>query len=255
MRHKRLLTAILLVLLIVVGSTLFFAVHVAAPKLSQQKTTTPATHKTAAAFDMSRYSTTDPSSPWVIVNKPHPLSPINYKPADLVTPKVPLRVPGNESMEVSQVTATALERMFTDASKAGVKLMLSSGYRSYDYQTGLYNGYVSKSGQAAADTYSARPGHSEHQTGYAADVEPANTKCELEQCFGDTPEGKWLAANAYTYGFIIRYTAADQPVTGYEAEPWHIRFIGTDLAVEMHRQGITTLEQFFSVSGGPTYNE
>jgi D-alanyl-D-alanine carboxypeptidase len=157
-------------------------------------------------------------------------------------------------MVVRQAVATALENMFTDAGKAGINLMLSSGYRSYDYQVKLYNDYVNASSQAAADTYSARPGHSEHQTGLAVDVEPVSKNCELEQCFGNTPEGQWLATNAYKYGFIIRYTAADHSVTGYEAEPWHIRYIGTDLAAEMHKQGVTTLEQFFGVSGGPNYN-
>lgn len=251
MRHKRLLTILFLVLLIFIGSTLFFAVHVAAPKLNLHKATTKSA---ATGFDKTRYSVTDPASLWVIVNKPHPLSPISYKPTDLVKPNVALRVAGSETMQVRQVTATALEALFTAADKAGLSLLLASGYRSYDYQVSLYNDYVAESGQAAADTYSARPGHSEHQTGLAADVEPASKNCELDQCFGTTPEGQWLAANAYKYGFIIRYNAADQAVTGYEAEPWHIRYIGIDLAGEMHKQGITTLEQFFGVSGGPNYN-
>jgi D-alanyl-D-alanine carboxypeptidase len=75
----------------------------------------------------------------------------------------------------------------------------------------------------------------------------------VAQCFINTPEGKWLAANAYHYGFIIRYTTAEQPVTGYEDEPWHVRYIGTDLSQEMHKEGITTLEEFFGVTGGTTY--
>ena len=104
-----------------------------------------------------------------------------------------------------------------------------------------------------ADQQSARPGYSEHQTGFAADVGPVSQNCALQQCFGDTPEGKWLAANAYKYGFIIRYAADDQDITGYEAEPWHIRYVGTELSTQMHTTGIKTLEQFFNVPGGAVY--
>jgi D-alanyl-D-alanine carboxypeptidase len=167
------------------------------------------------SFDKKKYSNDDPTSIWVVVNKPRPLSPIDYEPASLVVPGGPLRVPGNESMQVRPETAKALDVMFADAKAAGLNLMLSSGYRSYTYQVGLYGGYVKSMGQAAADTQSARPGHSEHQTGFAADIEPASKKCELDACFGDTPEGKWLVANAYKYGFIIRYPADKVAVTGY----------------------------------------
>jgi D-alanyl-D-alanine carboxypeptidase len=210
--------------------------------------------KAADTFNKSQYSLTDPTSIWVIVNKQHQLNPKDYVPQDLVFPSVPLRVPGNESMQLRSVTATALEKMFADAKVDGIDLMLSSGYRSYTYQVGLYNGYVQSMGQAAADTQSARPGYSEHQTGFAADVEPVSKNCELEQCFGDTPEGKWVQANSYKYGFIVRYTAGNQSITGYEAEPWHIRYIGVSLATEMHNTNVQTLEQFFNVSGGSSYN-
>jgi D-alanyl-D-alanine carboxypeptidase len=189
----------------------------------------------------------------VIVNKQHPLNPLSYVPSDLVVPNVPLRVPGNETMQIRAVTATALEQMFTDAKAQGIDLMLSSGYRSYSYQVSLYNGYVQSQGQATADQQSARPGYSEHQTGFAVDVEPVSKNCELEQCFGTTPEGKWVAANAYKYGFIVRYTTGNQSITGYEPEPWHIRYIGVPLATELHNTGIQTLEQFFGVSGGTVY--
>lgn len=209
---------------------------------------------TSSTFDKQQYSQTNPTSIWVVVNKQHPLNPKDYVPADLVMPNVPLRVPGNESMQLRQATATAMEQMFAAAAKDGISLMLSSGYRSYTYQVNLYNGYVASQGQATADTQSARPGYSEHQTGLAADVEPASKNCEVEQCFGDTPEGKWVAANAYKYGFIIRYQAGNQSITGYEPEPWHIRYVGVSLATEMHDTGVTTLEQFFGVSGGATYN-
>ncbi len=222
--------------------------HAPAGQTSKTQSTSPAN-----SFNKQLYSLIDSSSIWVITNKQHPLSPINYAPADLVVPSVPLRVPGNESMQVRAVTATALKTMFAAAAKDNISLMLSSGYRSFAYQTNLYSGYVQTQGQAAADQESARPGYSEHQTGLAADLEPVSKNCELQQCFGSTPEGQWLAAHAYQYGFIIRYAADNQNITGYEPEPWHVRYIGTALATEMHNRGIQTLEQFFNVSGGTTY--
>jgi D-alanyl-D-alanine carboxypeptidase len=205
------------------------------------------------SFDKTSYSTTDPASPWVVVNKQHPLQPKTYIPDDLVTPTVPLRVPGNESMQLRSTTAKALESMFAVAKTDNINLMISSGYRSYTYQVSLYGSYVSSMGQARADTQSARPGFSEHQTGQALDIEPTSRKCEVAQCFADTPEGKWLVANAYRYGFILRYTPADVAVTGYESEPWHYRYVGIPLATEMHKTGVATLEQFFGVSGGQNY--
>jgi D-alanyl-D-alanine carboxypeptidase len=205
------------------------------------------------AFDKHQRSTTDAASLWVVVNKPLPLSPITYVPADLVNPNIPLRTKGEE-MLLRKDAATALEQLAAGAKADGYNLMLASGYRSYSFQVNLYNGYVRTQGQAAADRTSARPGHSEHQTGLAADLEPTSRKCEVEACFGDLAEGKWLAANAYKYGFIIRYTADKIATTGYDYEPWHVRYVGTDLAAEMHTTGAETLEEFFDVPGGASFN-
>lgn len=208
---------------------------------------------TTATFDKTKFSTTDPASIWVVVNKQHSLTPKNYTPADLTIPEVPLRVPGNATMQMRKVAASALEQLFAAAQKNSLNLMLSSGYRSYDYQVDLYNGYVATQGQATADTQSARPGFSEHQTGLAVDVEPATRNCEVEPCFGDTPEGQWVAKNAYKYGFIVRYTPGNEDITGYNPEPWHLRYVGEELAYELHRANVATLEQFFGVSGGKEY--
>jgi D-alanyl-D-alanine carboxypeptidase len=227
------------------------------PPISPARRTSSVVQHSASSptpsFDKTSYSTTDPASPWVVVNKQHPLQPKTYIPDDLVTPTVPLRVPGNESMQLRSTTAKALESMFAVAKTDNINLMISSGYRSYTYQVSLYGSYVSSMGQARADTQSARPGFSEHQTGQALDIEPTSRKCEVAQCFADTPEGKWLVANAYRYGFILRYTPADVAVTGYESEPWHYRYVGIPLATEMHKTGVATLEQFFGVSGGQNY--
>jgi D-alanyl-D-alanine carboxypeptidase len=193
-------------------------------------------------------------SVWVVVNKHRPLIPTSFAPNDLVTPAVPLRVPGNESMQVRKVTGNALETMFTAAKKDGLSLMLSSGYRSYQFQTSLYNSYVNNSSIAEADKTSARPSYSEHQTGLAADIEPFSQKCDVDPCFATTPEGIWLAANAYKYGFIIRYTSDKIAITGYSPEAWHIRYIGMELSNEMHRLKIETLEEFFGLGAAAGYS-
>jgi D-alanyl-D-alanine carboxypeptidase len=164
-------------------------------------------------------------------------------------------VPGNESMQLRQAAGTALEEMFKSASTVGIEMTLSSGYRSYTYQVKLYNGYVQSQGQATADTQSARPGFSEHQTGLAADVEPADRSCELQACFADTPAGQWVASHAYEYGFIIRYVEGKEAFTGYNPEPWHLRYVGRELATEMHARNVSTLEEFFGITGGKTYSE
>lgn len=250
---KKHLSILLVVALILVGTFYLghrnLSAHTAKPSrpTTQQQATKP------EVFDKAQYSTTDPASIWVVVNKQHPLNPKDYVPSDLVVPNVPLRVAGNESMQLRQETAAALEHMISGANEAGIKLMLSSGYRSYTYQVSLYQSYVTAHGQAQADTFSARPGYSEHQTGLALDIEPASRNCEVDQCFGDTPEGQWVAAHAAQYGFIIRYTAENQAVTGYEPEPWHLRYVGTALAQELQKEHVSSLEQFFGISGGATY--
>jgi D-alanyl-D-alanine carboxypeptidase len=228
----------------------------AAPVTHSQSSTNTAKQSTPAAFNKHRYSTQQANSLWVIVNKPHGLNPSAYVPNDLVVPTIPLRstITGDEE-HVSNVMAPALEQMAAAAKQDGVTLNLQSGYRSYNFQVNLYNSYVKSEGQAQADQESARPGHSEHQTGLAADIGGVTTpSCNVAQCFADTTEGKWLAAHAYEYGFVIRYPAGKEAVTGYEYEPWHVRYVGSDLSQEMHRQGVTTLEEFFGVSGGASYN-
>jgi D-alanyl-D-alanine carboxypeptidase len=212
-----------------------------------------ASTKSTDTFSKTQFSTTDPTSLWVIVNKQHPLQPADYAPSDLRYPNVTLRVPGQTEMQMRDPAVTALEKLFAGAETAGYKLTVSTAYRGYTYQKTLYNGYVASAGQAAADQESARPGYSEHQTGLAVDIRAQSDKCSLEACFGTMPEGQWLAANAYKYGFLLRYPADKVTVTGYEYEPWHFRYIGTDLAQELHKQNIQTLEEFFGVTGGTTY--
>lgn len=201
---------------------------------------------TKPSFDKSKYSINDPASVWVVVNKGRIL-PADYSPKDLVVPNITLRYSaGSSEMLLRADAAVALESMVNQAKTEGINIMLASGYRSYGTQSSVYRSYVNSQGQAEADTFSARPGHSEHQTGLAADLEPVNKKCELDVCFKDTPEGVWLAANAYKYGFITRYPEGKDNITGYEFEPWHVRYVGGDLAKQLHDYG-QTMEQFFGL--------
>lgn len=206
----------------------------------------------ASFYNKSRYSVNDPASIWAVVNKGRVL-PSDYLPANLVTPNVALRLAVSDpEMSVRKDAAIALEKLFAAAKSDSWHLMLASGYRSYTEQISVYNAEVQNNGQAGADQESARPGHSEHQTGLAADLEPSSRNCELEVCFADTVEGKWLAANAYKYGFIIRYQKDKTSLTGYAYEPWHIRYIGVDLASEINKTG-QTLEQFFNLPATADY--
>jgi D-alanyl-D-alanine carboxypeptidase len=206
----------------------------------------------STSYNKNQYPQDQASSPWVVVNKGRVL-PSNYVPGNLITPNVRLRLSSSSpEMHLRSDAAAAMEKMFAAAKNDQVNLMLESGYRSYNAQVGVYGGYVASSGVAKADTFSARPGHSEHQTGLAADIEPLSRTCEVEQCFENTPEGQWLAANAYKFGFVIRYQKNTQNLTGYEYEPWHVRYLGTDLSNEIHNSG-QTLEQFFNLPIYTTY--
>lgn len=203
-------------------------------------------------FNKSQHSVNEADSLWVVVDKGRIL-PRDYVPANLVVPKVSLRDSASSSnMHLRADAAQALEALFAEANATNLKLRLVSGYRSYATQSSVYNGYVRSDGQASADAYSARPGHSEHQTGLAADVAPQSLKCSLDPCFGNTPEGKWLAQNAYRHGFVISYREGMQAVTGYEHEPWHIRYVGNDLAAELKKTN-QTLEQFFGLTTYSAY--
>ncbi len=121
-------------------------------------------------------------------------------------------------------TYSAFQELVVGAANEGLDIYLSSGFRSYDYQSQIYNNYVDEYGQATADTFSARPGYSEHQTGMAIDV---NT---IDDSFAGTPEAIWLEQHCTEYGFIIRYPQDKENITGYQYEPWHIRYVGKEVA-------------------------
>lgn len=242
MKRKKLILLIAACALIAILPLWFIARKASAPN-GENKPPTPVASEAPktetpkpAAFNKNMYSLESPASIWVIVNKKRPLTD-GYAPADLVGV---LRKEPN----------AALQSLLADATKAGVSMKIISGYRSQATQTSLYNSYVAKDGVAAADRYSARPRYSEHQTGLAADL--GNGTCDLEICFGTTAAGKWLRENAYKYGFVIRYPEGKEPLTGYQYEPWHIRYAGKDLANEIQKAGVT-LEQFFGLPAASSY--
>ena len=150
-------------------------------------------------------------------------------------------LPSNYNPGVNTTAYNALKQLQQEASSAGYSIPLVSGFRSYSTQKTLYNNYVNRDGQALADTYSARPGHSEHQTGLAFDVGA------IDNNYGNTPAGQWLAENAHKYGFIIRYLKGKEEITGYQYEPWHIRYLGIEHATKIHQAGIT-LEEYLGVN-------
>ncbi|MGA1836528.1 M15 family metallopeptidase [Herbiconiux sp. 11R-BC] len=219
--------------------------------------TTPAAPPPAPsppAFDKTANSIDDPTSPWVVVNKLRPLADgADYVPPDLVD--LPADMPNPNGYQMRADAAASLEEMFHAAlSEIGVQLVAQSGYRSYSVQVRAYDYYVNSLGVAGADLTSARPGYSEHQTGMAMDILDTVSGCSTDgRCFAGTAAGEWLASNAYRFGWILRYPDGGTPVTGYEFEPWHYRWVGVPLATEMHDTGVSTLEEFFGLPAAPGY--
>lgn len=161
----------------------------------------------------------------LIVNKKNPL-PSTY-------------APNENSKAASQV-----KKMISDMRSSGYDIATNySGYRSFNTQKTLYNNYVKSDGQTKADTYSARPGYSEHQTGLTFDLLHKNGSLVTK-----SKEANWIAKNAHKYGFIVRYQAGKESITGYTAEPWHLRYIG-DKATTIYNSK-KSLEEYLNVEGG-----
>ena len=219
----------------------------------QSPAPTPTATPTATptnGFDKAAFSIDDPTSYWLVVNKLRPLNPISYGPSDLVT--VPV-AHDNPAIMRGAASAALVQMFAAGAAEGAGQMQVQSAYRSYPVQVRVYNGWVSRLGQAQADIQSARPGFSEHQSGLAVDISTVPLKCTLGACFGTTPQGEWLAANAWRFGYLLRYPADKTAVTGYEYEPWHFRYIGVPLATELHKEGVETLEEFFGLPPAPDY--
>ena len=179
----------------------------------------------------------------VLANKERNL-PSDYKPEDLIVPDV--RFPFEEDLEkkyLRKEAAYALEDLFREADKDGIYLFAISGYRSYKTQKTLFDNKANKVGAEEANLLVAYPGQSEHQTGLAMDVSSQSVGFSLEESFGQAKEGQWLKENAHDFGFIIRYERETTDITGYSYEPWHIRYVGKEVAKEIFEKNIT-LEEY-----------
>ena len=182
----------------------------------------------------------EPDALLVLVNKYHRL-PSDYVPNDLTT----LRYGNGATLRAE--AAAAFDDMAAAARRDGVVITGVSGYRSYGLQQSLYSRYSAQDGTAAADRYSARPGHSEHQTGLAIDVSNGGVYTQ----FGGTAAHSWALKHLHEYGFIIRYTKANEWITGYKDEAWHFRYVGVDAATEIYHLGVT-LEEYLDRYVYPT---
>lgn len=150
-------------------------------------------------------------------------------------------LPSNYNPGEDPKAVAALWEMFAAAQQEGLTLFVKSGFRSYIDQYIIYNDWVALDGQAEADRYSARPGHSEHQSGLAFDLN------DVSQAFASSPEGIWLAENCYKYGFIIRYPQDKEHITGYIYEPWHVRYLGKEVAKAVYESGLC-LEEYLGIT-------
>lgn len=176
----------------------------------------------------------------MIVNKSYPLSKDYY-------PKNTFEVTTKDTTKcnlcIKKEAYDEFLLMQDDSKKLGLNIYIQSGYRSYAYQEKIYNKYVQTDGVEKADTYSSRPGFSEHQSGLAFDLN------SITDDFANTPEGKWVNDNAYKYGFVIRFPKGKEKYTGYKYESWHLRYVGKSLAKVLYNNGDwISLEEYLGVT-------
>jgi D-alanyl-D-alanine carboxypeptidase len=183
----------------------------------------------------------------ILVNKENPVD-RDYKPDDLTQVKYYAPGRAESTRYLKAEAAEAFHRLAEAAAAEGMEIKMTTAYRSYDFQKILFDNYAAKEGEEKANTYSARPGQSEHQTGLAADVSSPVVDWQLSNDYGNTKEGKWLADNAYRFGFILRFPEGKEEITGYQYEPWHIRYVGMTAAKEIHDYDLT-LEEFLTFNG------
>jgi D-alanyl-D-alanine carboxypeptidase len=213
--------------------------------------------KPVTIFDPPKYSIDEADSIWVVVNKQRQISPLKYTPTNLVSPNFPRpKIQNPFGLQLRQEAAVATVAMAKAMKDGGAgTLILNSGFRTYKNQQGLYNRTRDTRGLAVAEKLSARPGHSEHQLGLAADFSVKGKGCVIMACFGKTEAGIWLAENAHEFGFVLRYPKGYKQITGFQYEPWHFRYLGIELATEMKTKGIKTLEEFWGLDSAPDYTE
>lgn len=199
----------------------------------------------AAARDIEYH---DPESIAVLVNKQNSL-PADYVPSDLREVNIPfIFSEKSEKRLMRKEAAENLEKLFAAAKKENLFLYGVSGYRSYNTQKYLFSNNTKRFGsEEKANMISARPGESEHQTGLAMDVTSERAGFGLNESFADTPEFTWLKENAHNYGFIIRYPKEKEHITGYSYEPWHLRYVGREIAEKLLKYKITYEEYLFII--------
>ncbi len=198
------------------------------------------TASTTEGASFSKSITINVANKPVITTTSNNVSGLTYIQGILIVNKT-YALPSDYNPGVNAQALAAFNNMKNAAANEGISLWIASGFRSYSTQSGLYNRYVNTYGKETADTFSARPGHSEHQTGLAFDLN------YIEDWFANTKEGIWLANNSYKYGFIIRYPADKQAITGYKYEPWHIRYLGVDVATKVYNSGLC-LEEYLGIT-------
>ncbi|MGL5330237.1 MAG: M15 family metallopeptidase [Peptostreptococcaceae bacterium] len=178
----------------------------------------------------------------LIVNNDNKLGK-DYQPKELVKAKIPF-IEGvkDEEQKLEKEVAQALETLVIEAKSQGIKFLGTSGYRSYESQSDIYKARVKSQGVKKANEYVAKPGESEHQTGLCVDL------TNEDRWFVEvTEEAKWLKANSHKYGFILRYPKGKEEITGKNYEPWHIRYVGKEVAKEIYEKDLT-LEEYIKDS-------
>ncbi len=189
---------------------------------------------------------TEVTDDWLLlVNKTHPLSE-SYEPTDLIVVKHQVGSHAAIMRYMRQEAAEHLDAMCEAAAEAGHEMGIRTAYRPYSYQKAIFNDYAARYGEEEANKFSARPGQSEHQTGLCADVTSPSVDYKLTTDYGKAPEGIWLAENAHKFGFIIRYPLGKEDITGYQYEPWHVRYVGVEDAGQIYERGIT-LEEYLGI--------
>lgn len=192
-----------------------------------------------------------PDSVTVIVNKLRPL-PSDFEPEDLV--ELPSKYTDGRQQQLREEAAQAAEDMFAAAEQDEIDLHAVSSFRTFDYQQRLYDNYLQHHGTADTEGMSARPGHSEHQTGLALDVDTAGGEHTLQTSFGDTDAGRWIAEHAHEYGFVIRYPEEQHDITGFQYEPWHLRYFGEQYSQRIEENS-GVAEEEFGLDPAPDYQE
>ncbi|GEK60251.1 M15 family metallopeptidase [Marinococcus halophilus] len=186
----------------------------------------------------------NPSAIDALINREYHL-PADYEPENLVIPDVAFPFEGDlQKKYMREEAAAQLESMFAEAEEEEIELSAVSGYRSYDRQASIFAANAEEDGEEEANKYSARAGESEHQSGLAMDVSASSVGYSLTTELGDTEEGKWLEENAHEYGFVVRYPEDKTEITGYQYEPWHVRYVGEDLAEKLHENDLV-MEEYY----------